>query len=324
MTFMKSGRARALVLTVLATAGLIVGGSTPAQAAAPGHARQVTTVGFADPGFNHFGSRYYIYATGDHFPVRSSTSPTGPYSKSMNSMPAIPKWVGLSPKRSHDLWAPSVFRTTDSGRPLFVMYFTGFRKGWGANCVGVATSRSPDHGFQPVGHPICATRSDHEAIDPSQYRTADGTRWILFKTDVGNVSDFRIEAIHMRQGITPDLKTRRTIVSSPDKRMEAPSMIAHGHRVFLFLSRGDYTNCSYSTDVWSAKSFKSTFSPVRTVMSTASTGLCGPGGATVLTDGAATRIAFHAYPDHNPGPGTPRFAWVGELKWNSAGNPYLY
>lgn len=59
-------------------------------------------------------------------------------------------------------------------------------------------------------------------------------------------------------------------------------------------------------------------------MSTASTGLCGPGGATVLTDGAATRIAFHAYQDHHPGPGTPRVARVGELKWNSTGKPYLY
>lgn len=96
-------------------------------------------------------------------------------------------------------------------------------------------------------------------------------------------------------------------------------MIAHGHRVFLFLSRGDYVNCSYSSDVWSATSFTSTFSPVRTVMSSASTGLCGPA---VLPDGATTRIAFHAYQNHKPG--NQRVAWVGELKWNSAGDPYLY
>jgi hypothetical protein len=219
-----------------------------------------------------------------------------------------------------------VFTVSDSkDRPLYVMYFVGYKKSWGANCVGVATSRSPYQGFAATGTTVCAVHSDHEAIDPTAYRAANGKRYIIFKTNVGNVRDFKIQSVQMgtQLGLTPVSGTRRTLVSSPSSRMEAPSVIRHGGRVWLFLSRGNYADCSYSTDAWSAPTFTSTYHEVRTVMSSSSTGLCGPGGATVLSDGSTTRIAFHSWKNGKPS-SKARVAWVGQLKWSSSGAPYLY
>jgi Glycosyl hydrolases family 43 len=241
-------------------------------------------------------------------------------------MASIPSWVGKGSDGGRHLWAPNVFAVNDSkGRPLYVMYFVGFKKSWGANCVGVATSRSPYRGFAATGTTVCAVHSDHEAIDPTAYRAANGKRYIIFKTNVGNVRDFRIQSVQMgsQLGLTPISGTRRTLVSSPSAKMEAPSVIRHGGKVWLFLSRGDYANCTYSTDAWSAATFTSSYHEVWTVMSSGSTGLCGPGGATVLTDGKTTRIAFHSW-KNGTASSKVRVAWVGVLKWTSGGSPYLY
>ncbi|HEY3557690.1 MAG TPA: hypothetical protein VG497_16435, partial [Kribbella sp.] len=59
---------------------------------------------------------------------------------------------------------------------------------------------------------------------------------------------------------------------------------------------------------------------------TASTRLCGPGGATVINVGSTTRIAFHAYVDANHNgvkDSSTRQAYTGILKWDSSGRPYL-
>jgi glycosyl hydrolase family 43 len=325
-------RHRARSFAAMAAVGLVLtalGAAPAAQAAGPGHAKRVIASNFADPGFAHFGSYYYLYSTGAGFPVRRATSPSGPYRKvttSGLSMPHLPSWVGKGADGGRHLWAPHVFAVNDSkGRPLYVMYFVGYKKSWGANCVGVATSRSPYSGFAATGMTICAVHSDHEAIDPSAYRAANGKRYIIFKTNVGNVRDFRIQSVQMgtQLGVTPVRGTRRTLVSSPSAKMEAPSVIRHGGKVWLFLARGDYANCTYSTDAWSAATFTSTYHRVRTIMSSSSTGLCGPGGATVLPDGKATRIAFHSW-KNGTAASKVRVAWVGVLKWTSSGSPYLY
>ena len=322
----------ALVTAVLLSASALV---APAGAASIGHSRLVVHGNFPDPGFAHFGKYYYLYATGTGFPVRRATSPTGPYRSIGNTMAHVPSWVGTSSTGRH-LWAPDVHAVRYSnGTTHYVMYFTGYRKGWGSNCVGVAVSGYPDHGFAAYGSPICALHSDHEAIDPSAYRQANGSRWIVFKTNIGNRSDFRIQAVQMESaygGIRPVAGTRRTLVSSPTAKMEAPTLISHGGRVWLFLARGDYSvhssdpaKCSYSTDVWSAATLTSPFARVRTVLSSASTGLCGPGGATVIQDGSTTRIAFHSWASKKVGTKTTWFreAWVGQLRWTKAG-PHLY
>lgn len=319
-------RTRRLAVAAASVLTLTALGAAPASAASYGHARPVTSGDFADPGFAKFGNHYFLFKTGPTFGVRSSTKPASGYSSATPSMPKKPAWVAKSAK----LWAPHVFSSSSNGKTLYVMYFTAVKAGWGTHCVGVATSHWAYKNFTARSRPLlCAKTKGWETIDPSSYRAADGKRYLLYKLNKGNTTGFDIRVAQMDSGTG----TRRTAAATrskikPGSRMEAPSAISHGGKVWLFTSRGNWADCSYSTDVWSAPTlWNGRFARVRTIMNRTSTGLCGPGGATVLQDGSTTRIAFHAWVDKNKNgvkDENVRRAWVGVLKWNSAGNPYLY
>lgn len=325
-------RNRTFPVLVAAAVATVVAGFVPtlvssAAAARPGHAHRVVSGNFPDPGFAKFGTFYYLYRTGKGFAESTSVHPARGYSTPSTSMPKKPAWVGNGPDGNPHLWAPHVFGLIDpTGRALYVMYFNGYNRSFGANCIGVATSRYPDRGFVAKRKPtVCGPSNYYEAIDASAYLAKDGKRYLIYKVNHANVSGFDIRAIQMDSATgtkrVAGVKSRSKI--KPGSRMEAPSVISHGGKVWMFTSRGNFADCTYSTDVWRANTFwNGTFKRVRTVMSQASTGLCGPGGATVLQDGKTTRIAFHAW---NGSPSSKvRQAWVGVLKWNSAGNPYLY
>ncbi len=203
-------------------------------------------------------------------------------------------------------------------------YFTGYKRSFGANCVGVARSRKPDRDFVATSTTICAGSNWYEAIDPSSYQAADGKRYLVYKISHRNASGWSIRAIPMdaATGSRPIGGSKAKI--TPGSRMEAPVVIRHGGKVWMFTSRGNWADCTYYTDVWRADTFwDGTFRRVRTIMTSSSTGLCGPGGATVIEDGRTTRIAFHAWKNGTPASHT-RVTWVGVLKWNRSGNPYLY
>ena len=296
-----------------------------AEAAGPSSVRRVGTEEFADPGFAHFGSKYYLFRTGAGYGARWTTS--GGWSAVHKSMAAIPAWVDHSKPL---LWAPEVFQSSDSRGALYVMYFTGESASRHVHCIGVATSRQPAGNYTPGAKPVVCSpwvSRGYEAIDPAAYRAKDGKRYLIYKSDYRNASGFQIRAVQMdtQTGTRVVGNSIAKIVSST--RIEGPSVIAHGGKVWLFASRGDYVNCSYNTDVWSANTFwGGRFTRVKTLMTTTSTRLCGPGGATVLNVGGTTRIAFHAYVDANHNgvkDSNKRQAYTGVLKWTSAGNPYL-
>lgn len=326
-------RTAAAALAVASVLTLTAANAAPARAAGYGHSHPVTSGDFADPGFAKFGTHYFLYKTGPTFGVRYSIHPAKGYGAAKPSMPKKPAWVAATPK----LWAPHVFAASANGRRIYVMYFTAVKAGWGTHCIGVARSRYAYKEFKAQPKPLlCAKTKGWETIDPSSYRATDGKRYLLYKLNKANTTGFDIRAVQMDSGTG----TRRTAVKSrskikPGSRIEAPSAISHGGKVWLFTSRGNWADCTYSTDVWVAPTlWNGHFTRVRTIMDRPSTGLCGPGGATVLQDGSTTRIAFHAWIDRDPKDGvkdTPkahphgvRRAWVGVLKWNSAGNPYLY
>ncbi|SHH27658.1 Glycosyl hydrolases family 43 [Jatrophihabitans endophyticus] len=322
-----------LVATGLVTAALCAAPALTATAtAAPAkHIKAVTAGDFPDPGFAKFGTYYYIYKTGQGFGERTSVYPNRQYAPARTSMPKVPAWVGKASDGKRHLWAPHVFAMTYKGKALYVMYFNGYSPKKGANCLGIATSRSPSSNFKAQSKAVlCAKQKGYEAIDPSAYRAKDGKRYLIYKINYRNKSGFDIRAVQMDSatGTKRVAKVASRSLAAPKARIEAPSVISHGGRVWLFVSRKDYQDCSYSTEAWSAPTlWGGHFKPVRTVMNRANTGLCGPGGATVLQDGKTTRIAFHAYVDKNKNgvkDSNTRRAWVGVLKWNSKGQPYLY
>ncbi|MEV8373457.1 family 43 glycosylhydrolase [Kribbella sp. NPDC056861] len=309
-----------------AACALLALGLTTAPAltanAAPGHAVKVAA-NAADPDIFHAAGKYYIYSTGGGYPVRSSTSPTGPYTATNKTMTTMPGWVIDDPSKQNP-WAPHVFQTSKDGAPLYVMYFTAKRgSGWDANCVGTAVSRQPDRGFVATGGPVCEAQSQ-EAIDATDFQDGSGQRWLVYKTHSGGT--YRIRAVKVdAAGLNPGTD-RRTVVSN-DGEMEAPSFVFHGGTLWMFASTAaagkHYDDCSYSTTVWKAPSFASTFTRGRTVISQDLHGLCGPGGATIINDGGVYRIAFHSWPNPSNRTGD-RAGWVGEIRWTADNVPFLY
>lgn len=66
--------------------------------------------------------------------------------------------------------------------------------------------------------------------------------------------------------------------------MEAPSLVAHGGKVWLFVSRSRFDTNAYRTDAWVAKRFGPGFRFSNHVMATGQGYGFGPGGAEVITD----------------------------------------
>ncbi|NIK62007.1 family 43 glycosylhydrolase [Kribbella shirazensis] len=325
----------ALLVAGLAATGLVVvkPGSaaradvavTAQAVATPSSVRRVGTQDFADPAYARFGSRYYLFRTGTGYGARWTAS--GGWSAIHRSMARIPAWVDETKPL---LWAPEVFQSSDSRGPLYVMYFTGQSESRNVHCIGVATSRKPSGTYTPGSKAVVCSpwvSRGYEAIDPAAYRAKDGKRYMIYKSNYRNQSGFQIRAVQMdsQTGTRVVGKSIAKIVSST--RIEGPSVIAHGGKVWMFTSRGDYTNCSYNTDVWSAETFwGGRFTRVKTLMTTKSTRLCGPGGATVINVGKTTRIAFHAYVDANHDgvkDSKKRQAYTAVIKWNSNGRPYV-
>lgn len=330
-------RAGTVVTTAAALAAGLAGSTHGAEDTSAGrasHVNQAISSGFPDPGFSTFDGRYYLYSTGDGFPAATSTKPQSGYVKKgatspLGNYPAA--WNGVAPKWGRHHWAPEVFKVTSGGKPLYVMYFTAYNTqgGWNKDCVAIATSRSPLKGFRYNGTRICSGTKGFEAIDPTMYRAKDGKRYLVFKKGrYTGGSSFSIVSVPVDAATGTKVLTggkRKTLAhTTSSETMEAPSFVAHGGKVWMFVSRGSFEGSRYRTEVWSAPSFQHPggFTKVKNLTMNNRKGqpFISPGGASVLQDGKTTRIAFHATLK-----GTDkRQAYVGVIRWDSSGKPYLY
>ena len=275
----------------------------------------------ADPGLSEFNGKFYIYGTGEKFPVATAANWNGPYKREGAVLAAQPTWLGSCPTFGNAEWAPQVFRSKNT----YVMYYTACdgRVRPLANCVGIATSSSPVSGFRPVGKPVCAPSSQEkgsEAIDPSPYQVA-GHRSMLFKTSYKNATAWTIWAVPMNSAGTAVAGTPRALIR-PGSIMEAPFALNHGGKVWLFVARNSFSSCAYSTDVYVANALTGTYKRVGRLLSQATTGLCGPGGASLTWTGSKYYIAYHAWKNGTP-KSTTRITYVAELGWRANGNPYV-
>lgn len=317
----------ALVLALAAPSGALASNPRPVSAAAQQGPKLVWDGDFPDPGMAKLGNSYYLFQTGRGFKNTASANPTGPYGARKTSLSEEAPWMTADGQGS---WAPSVFPVKgDDGKTRYVMYFTAYHETRKTPCIGVARSWVPRERYEYLpGSTICAPTSGYEAIDAVNYKSGNGTRWLVYKASLRNEQDWQIRAVKMNKYGTlpakPRTDIRLTTRAQVTRPMEAPSLVRHGGKVWMFTSRGIYDRgCDYHTDVWKADTFAPRkFKRVKSVMTTDSTGLCGPGGAHVMLVDGRTYIAFHAWRDKEHTRGERR-AYVGRLGWNSAGSPYL-
>jgi hypothetical protein len=138
---------------------------------------------------------------------------------------------------------------------------------------------------------------------------------------VGGVVAWTIWAAPMNSPGTAVDGTPRALVRAQG-RIEAPFAVNHGGKAWLFVAGNWFNSCAYATDVYDASSLTSSFKKAGSLLSQASTGLCGPGGASLSRAGATYYIAYQAWKNGTPDSGI-RITYVAELGWDASGAPYV-
>lgn len=286
-------------ILVVATAALacLVSILTAPPAQATGHTINNDSV--ADPGFARFGSSYYIYGTGPkarNIPIYKGSSVGKRF-----------KFAGYAFRGSklngyRKVWAPHVI----SRNGKYFMFFTASHNG-GRHCIYWAvSSTNKSNSYSAPTRLLCAANQPGEtweAIDPSTYKTAENNTYLVWRS--GHIqSDFPIGDYQIR-AVMLSFSGSRVAVTSGAPRIEllgvenktvveAPDMIRYGGKVYLFVSRGDFRNSSYKTDVYIANSIHDQFRFLKHLMSSGQGFGSGPGGAEVLgVTSTSTRIAWH-------------------------------
>jgi arabinan endo-1,5-alpha-L-arabinosidase len=288
---------------------------------------QLSPLAYPDPDVLPTAGGFRLFGTGAGIPSTqiNADGSRGTRAPSLKT----PKWAAAKP----ETWAPDVWQTTGP-LPTYVMYFTAMDAASHRHCLGVATAGAPQGPYTVTNRKRatwCPRDSQHEAIDPTM--VFDGTqRWMVFKDNVGNASDFTIQALPMNPSGVSRVKnaTPAVLQGLPDERMENPALTYHDGTWWLFLSRDDYTTCAYYTDARPATSFLGPYGAPKKITGAKLTGaakaggLCGAGGASLDQEGASTRITLHAFKDAAHACKTcRRYPWTAFLSWNKNDKPFI-
>jgi hypothetical protein len=276
-------------------------------------ARSLIAQQFADPDIVRVGQKWYAYATNDfrHLPVASAPTIDGPWQVLGDAMPGGPgSWATAG-----RTWAPDVQPNPDGS---FTLTYTAQDAASGRQCIGVALSSSPIGGFVPYGAgPLICPLSQGGAIDANTFLDADGTRYLTWKNDgnaINQPSTLWVSRV-ANNGTTLTGPITAMLTVPAGQIIEAPDLVRHDDKMVLFYSGGSFASCSYYTSYATAPAINGPWSSAPSALMTqANTGLCGPGGADVVTAadglGGGDKVVFHA----EVAPGT-RHMYSIDLSW---------
>ena len=186
----------------------------------------------------HFAS----FATGvegasDGGMPRTKTSPDGIAWAETGALPGdVPSWIaaelGYTP---NNLWAPSISEHAGT----HYLYYSASTFGSNVSAIGLMTNAAldaanPAAGWQDQGMVLRSNRADNfNAIDPFRIDTADGTAWLAF----GSFWDgIRMVALDPATGLRSDATPPIALASRGGGAIEAPSILEHDGRFYLFVS----------------------------------------------------------------------------------------
>ncbi|UDY23248.1 family 43 glycosylhydrolase [Nocardioides sp. Kera G14] len=293
---------------------LLAGLMQPAEAAkkhkkhGPKPPRSLTTNDFPDPSVVKTSNGYVVVGTGPNLPRMTSRNGLA-FKAAAPALTRAPAWA-----RGVGMWAADLVQRG----ARWVLYFAAPVRGGksSSHCIGVATGARPDGTFTPLDDAplVCpagldtppaedqfidtpgATTSNpataHGAIDPS-FTILGGRSYLLYKTD-GSPSTIRLLPLS-GDGLHAAAASRQLLTSSGV--VENPVIFRHGPFWYLLTSEGSYATCSYRT-VWRRSKSPLTswqHQAAHLFLSTSKQGLCGPGGADVVTNGKNLLVYFHAW-----------------------------
>ncbi|SEF18798.1 family 43 glycosylhydrolase [Jiangella alba] len=305
-----SRRLRRTVLTCVAVLASMTAGLAPATAVPPEVPKQLIAQDFPDPDLVRVGSTWYAYATNNfaHVPVASAPTIDGPWTVRGDAMPGGPSPSWATAGRT---WAPDVHLNGDG---TLTMTYTAWHTASGRQCIGVATATNALGPFTPAGSPLICPLGQGGAIDANTFVAADGTRYLLWKNDGNAIGQPSTLWLVRTTNNGTALVGGSTALLTSSGVIEAPDIVQRGGQFVLFYSGGSYGGCGYETRYATANSAGGPYSVAgQALMTQGNTGICGPGGADVVTaaDGltGGDKVVFHGWV------GGARHLYSVDLSW---------
>ncbi len=283
----------------------------------------------SDPLLYATEGRYFMYTSGLggppalNVPVASSTDFTT-WAPVTDALPHLPDWAvpGFT-------WAPDIHRF-GSG---YVLYFTAMVKGTSpsAQCIGSAVGPSPTGPFTPAADPFICQLDLGGDIDPRVFTDADGTNWMLWKSDQ-NIAGAATPTELWSQPLAADglsLTGRPAVLMHPDEPwqgtiVEAPDMVRAGGTYWVLYSGNWFNQPAYG--VGAARCAE----PQGPCADTSALPLLGtnaqgdgPGEASIFVDSSGVWMLYS--PRRSLAPKVdvpPRPVYITRLGWLPSG-PYL-
>ena len=217
-------------------------------------------------------------------------------------------------------------------RDGFLLYYTARDRASGKQCVGVAFSPRPEGSFTDSrGAPLVCQAKLGGTIDPSPFR--DGDRlYLLFKND-GNCCGLTAwlwvqEMTSDGQGLVGDpVKLASNDRPWEGRVVEAPTLVKHEDRYYLFYSANNYSGPEYAVGYALCESVSGPCqdAPENPILKSNrnNPAITGPGHQTLLRVEDHWWIIFHAWEPGARGIKTSRRQlWIEPLTWRD-GKPVV-
>jgi beta-xylosidase len=260
---------------------------------------------FADPFILPGGDAYHAFATGAgryHLQIARSRD-LAAWTHLGEALPELPAWAA---KAEGLTWAPSALMRNG----WYILYYTTRDALSGFQCISRAQARRPegpyvDDSTQPLVCQVSGDASFCGSIDPSPFLDADGKPYLLWKSDE-NSGACRTAPRIWAQGLTDDglsLTGSPKVLLAMDQNwegliIEAPSMVVHGGRHFLFYSANRYESGDYAIGyaTCASPSEPCTKATIEAPFAKSEASTLGPGGQELFNDeSGAIWMAYHAW-----------------------------
>ncbi|USX56283.1 arabinan endo-1,5-alpha-L-arabinosidase [Lentzea sp. HUAS12] len=315
---------RAVVLVV---AALLLATSGTAHAY-PQPARLTGDVAAHDPSMIRDSGGYTVFSTHNSIETRRSANGVK-FTRGGAALSTKPAWhFRYNP--DGDVWAPDV--SYHGGR--YLMYYSVSRFGSNNSAIGLAVSSTAKPGSW-VDRGIVytsSTRDNYNAIDPALLVDAGGRWWLSFGSFWSGIHMIRIDPVTGKQSTTDT--ARRHLAFRPEgaHAVEAPYIVRHGGYYYMFVSfdrccaRKESTyrimvgRSANPTGPYLDRAGISMLNGGGTQVLGTHGNVIGPGGQSVLRDGAEDVLVYHYY---DGAAGGREALGINRLGWDSQGWPYV-
>jgi beta-xylosidase len=272
---------------------------------------------FPDPGVLQVDTTYFLYGTGSNGRnvQVGRTDDLVHWTELADALPALPVWA-----EAGFTWAPAVTRVESD--PEYVLYFVARDRASGHQCIGLATSNTPEGPFDsPSAEPLVCQVDLGGSIDPSVF-VDDQQRFLLWKNDAWCCG---LEPWLWIQPLSDDgqslLGTPAPLLH-PDQPweggvVEAPTLVKRQGSYYLFYSANDYAGAQYAIGYARAPELLGPYRKARGPLLRTSESLAdviGPGGQDILQQGERTWLVYHAWDPTL----TYRYLRLDRLTWKGA------